>query len=231
MVLDMKNVYNYKLKDTVSERKHMKKDNRKLQDYREKYIQSICEQVEVDKNKGKEIYKYLEDELIIKMEAPDVYETSVERLFEKKYMTRNELGLVSVKPGNIYFNLQFDVAKTIQALCTIIGTGYGITEKMPVVLLAGLINGVIVTGQTLQVQITENGTAIIMALQSEILFQNFMLSETICYERANEILRNHNYPEMNEIKFQDELTKLEYINCIRIDNDNIYLKESICNHF
>lgn len=41
MVLDMKNVYNYKLKDTVSERKHMKKDNRKLQDYREKYIQSI----------------------------------------------------------------------------------------------------------------------------------------------------------------------------------------------
>ena len=47
MVLDMKNVYNYKLKDTVSERKHMKKDNRKLQDYREKYIQSICEQVEV----------------------------------------------------------------------------------------------------------------------------------------------------------------------------------------
>ena len=53
MVLDMKNVYNYKLKDTVSERKHMKKDNRKLQDYREKYIQSICEQVEVDKNKGK----------------------------------------------------------------------------------------------------------------------------------------------------------------------------------
>lgn len=29
MVLDMKNVYNYKLKDTVSERKHMKKDNRK----------------------------------------------------------------------------------------------------------------------------------------------------------------------------------------------------------
>ena len=38
-------------------------------------------------------------------------------------------------------------------------------------------------------------TAIIMALQSEILFQNFMLSETICYERANEIFANGNYPE------------------------------------
>ena len=38
MVLDMKNVYNYKLKDTVSERKHMKKDNRKYYAaYEERY--------------------------------------------------------------------------------------------------------------------------------------------------------------------------------------------------
>ena len=120
----MKNVYNYKLKDTVSEGKHMKKDNRKLQDYREKYIQSICEQIEVDKNMGKEIYKYLEDELIIKMEAPDVYETSVEYLFEKKHITRNELGLVSVKPGNIYFNLQFDVDFVVIRKGMLLGKSY-----------------------------------------------------------------------------------------------------------
>lgn len=209
----------------------MSKDYEKLREQREFFINEIKNSLGITYEKARMVYEYLENENIIWLEPGDIHESKAERLFEGKHQTQNELKLKSVKCGNVTFYLKFDNTKTIQTICSIVNISCGMAEKNSFLMAVGLLSIFLSSKTMLEYEIKEKGTAIILALQSQHDYQSYKLSRTECQKKANEILKEHHYSEMDEYIFNDELTKLKELKCIDIKNDIVALKEKVSNQF
>lgn len=213
------------------EGENMKKDYKRLNEQREILVDEIKTAFKTTYENAVAIYEYLENENILQLEPGDIYESGVERLFEKNSQTQNELKMQSIKLGNITFRLKFDTVKTLGAIASIVNSSYGLMEKNNFMIGIGLFGIFVYANDILGYEIAENGTAIILALQNQCDYQSYKLSRVQCWENANVILREHHYSEMNEYVFADELTKLIHLNCIEVRNDIVILKEKVSSQF
>lgn len=81
------------------------------------------------------------------------------------------------------------------------------------------------------INIDENGTAIIMSLQEHRKHKAYMTDEESCRKEANSILISHGYGEMDEKTFQNKITGLIGCRCIDVQDGMIRLKEKVIMHY
>lgn len=206
-------------------------DGLKLQ--RKKIIQSISESMNITPGNAREILKYLEKVDYLKLEAPLKPNSfnQIEMLVPQRGLLKTVLGMTSIKPGNIIINTYIDWKSFLLSMISTVSSFNSIKEESWFTVAVSLF-GVVLAGSNLfEIKITANATAIVLALQKYSAYQEYRLPEEKCKIEANEILKENHYPEMEDQVFVDELTILDRIGCIRIDNAMVILQEKVIAHF
>ena len=112
-------------------------------------------------------------------------------------------------------------------ICTFLAAA-SISVSNPITMIFGILSVLFSLSSLAKFNLTENSTAIIMALQKHSINKNYTTESAQCLKEANEILSQYDYSEMDEKTFEMELSKLSKINCIKIsDNKKIELLEHI----
>lgn len=109
----------------------------------------------------------------------------------------------------------------------IIETGAGINTENHFFTALGVISILLSALETVEFQIAENETAIIMALQKHNKHRSYTINEELCRKEANEILMSYGYDAMDEKIFQDAITRLLAYKCIDMQDGMIKLKERV----
>lgn len=210
-----------------------KKDFDRLKLQRDKIIHAISESMNITPGNAREILEYLEKVDYLKLEAPLRPNSfnRLEMLIPQRGVLKTTLEMTSIKPGNIIVNTYIDWKSILLSAISIYSSTNGIKEASWFTAAVSLF-GVVLAGSNLcEIKITANGTAIILALQKYFAYKEYRLPEEKCNIEANEILKENHYPEMGDLEFADELTKLDRMGCIRIDNAMIILQEKVIAHF
>ena len=132
---------------------------------------------------------------------------------------------------DIILNTYLDWNKLAVAVLSSISTVAGIDMRQPFLTFVSIISVLLSASELTDIKISENGTAIIMALQKHKKHRAYMNTEGLCKEEANEILSFHGLDEMDEDTFQNEITRLIKYKCIDNQNGMVKLKEKVISHY
>lgn len=176
--------------------------------------------------------KHIVDSLVsadlLKITAPEVAEKPAEVLINNGHLQMNELGMTSVKSGNVILNLQKDWRDVIVAICATIETLASLTVPHHFFFVAAEIVGVIIsTSKLTNVDLKSNETAIILALQNHKKHKRFAITENQCKREANEILNLYGKEPMSDKVFDAAITTLITYRCIDKDAEIIRLREKV----
>ena len=97
----------------------------------------------------------------------------------------------------------------------------------PVLTAIGVFQILFSVSELEDINIDENGTAIIMSLQEHRKHKAYMTDEESCMKEANSILVSHGYDEMDEKTYQNKITELISCQCIDVRDGMIKLKEKL----
>lgn len=209
----------------------MEKDIKYLQEYKKQISVNLAKQFKITEEAADKILKLLETEDLIRIEAPEYQDRPVAVLTTDRHLMKNELGMTSHKIGNIILNTYLDWNKLAVAVLSSISTVAGIDMRQPFLTCVSIISVLLSASELTDIKISENGTAIIMALQKHKKHRAYMNTEELCKEEANEILSFHGLDEMDEDTFQNEITRLIKYKCIDNQNGMVKLKEKVISHY
>ncbi len=209
----------------------MEKDIKYLQEYKKQVSVNLAKQFKITEEAADKILKLLETEDLIRIEAPEYQDKPATVLTTDKYLMKNELGMTSHKIGNIILNTYLDWKKLAEVVLSSISTVAGIDMGRPFLTCVGIMSVLLSTSELTDIKISENGTAIIIALQKYKKHRAYMNTEELCKKEANEILSLHGYDEMDEDTFQNEITRLIKYKCIDNQNGMVKLKEKVISHY
>lgn len=209
----------------------MEKDIKYLQEYKKRVSANLAEQFEITKEVADAILKLLETEDLIRIEAPEYQDKPATVLIKDRHLTKNELGMTSRKMGNVILNTYLDWKKLAEIVFSSISTVKGIDMGQPFLTCIGIMSVILSALELTDIKISENGTAIIIALQKYKKHRAYMNTEELCKKEANEILSFHGYDEMDDDTFQNEITRLAKYKCIDIQNGVVMLKEKMISHY
>lgn len=209
----------------------MEKDIKYLQEYKKRVSVNLAKQFKITEETANKILKLLEAEDLVRIEAPEYQDKPATVLTTDRHLMKNELGMTSHKMGNIILNTYLDWEKLALIVLSSIGTGAGIDMKQPFLACAGIMLVLLSASDLTDIKISENGTAIILALQKYKKHRTYMTTEELCKKEANEILSLHGYDEMDEKTFQNEITRLIKYQCIDNQNRMVRLKEKVISHY
>lgn len=209
----------------------MEKDIKYLQEYKKQISVNLAKQFKITEEAADKILKLLETEDLIRIEAPEYQDRPVAVLTTDRHLMKNELGMTSHKIGNIILNTYLDWNKLAVAVLSSISTVAGIDMRQPFLTFVSIISVLLSASELTDIKISENGTAIIMALQKHKKHRAYMNTEGLCKEEANEILSFHGLDEMDEDTFQNEITRLIKYKCIDNQNGMVKLKEKVISHY
>lgn len=202
-----------------------------MQEYKKRISVNLAKQFKITEDVADKILKLLETEDLIKIEAPEYQDKPATALTTDRHLMKNELGMTSHKMGNIILNTYLDWKKIAEFVLSLIGTGAGIDMKHPFLACTGIMLVLLSASDLTDIKISENGTAIILALQKYKKHRTYMTTEELCKKEANEILSLHGYVEMDEKTFQNEITRLIKYQCIDNQNRMVKLKEKVISHY
>ena len=144
----------------------MKKDLQYLKDYKACVVDNLAVNLEITREEAIKVLKILEEEDLIRIEAPDINDKPVEILTVDKRIIKSELGMTSHKAGNILVNSYLDWRVLVGIISTSIGIIGGFNPKKPLLIIVGILSSIFSASKITDISIDENGTAIIMALQN-----------------------------------------------------------------
>lgn len=206
-------------------------DIKYLQEYKKQVSVNLAKQFKITEEAADKILKLLETEDLIRIEAPEYLDKTATVLTTDRHLMKNELGMTSHKIGNIILNTYLDWEKLAEVVLPSISTVAGIDMGQPFLTCVGIMSVLLSASELTDIKISENGTAIIIALQKHKKHRAYMNTEKLCKKEANEILSLHGYDEMDEDTFQNEITKLIKYKCIDNQNGMVKLKEKVIFHY
>ncbi|WP_140401460.1 hypothetical protein [Eubacterium sp. An11] len=210
---------------------YTKKDIKYLQEYKKKVAKNLASQLNITVEVADKVLKLLETEDLLRIEAPEPEERSATVLITDKRLMKNELGITSHKVGNIILNAYLDWKELAFVVLSSIGTGAAMENEHPFLTVVNIMSAVLSASALTDIKISENGTAIILALQKHKKHKVYTATEKLCKKEANEILTLYGYDEMDDRTFQNEITRLIKYRCIEKNNSMIHLREKVISHY
>lgn len=205
----------------------MKKDIESLLKFKTDAINCLASDLHVTVDEATEIIRLLETEDMIRLEAPEYGEKPAASLTIDRQLQKDDLSMTSHKPGNIIINTYLDWRNLAKFIVSSVETVSGLATASPFLLAMGIFSWLLSISDLTDIEIAENGTAIVLALQQYKKHKLYAATEHQCMKDANEILSLHGYGEMNQEAFQEEITKLKNISCIDILEGKIELIEKV----
>ena len=199
-------------------------------DYREAYktkvIEDIATRFSITSTEAHSIYEILESEDFFRLIAPERTDIPAEVLILK---SREQGGLAahSYKPGNLIIKANMDWARVADVAISSVGTVVDAVQGNPVGAIVKILGALLSSSSLIKIQLDENKTAIIMALQGQSQYRRYIASTEQCLRDANQILSNCGYDGMSEMKFQREIECLLNYHCIERENGGLKLIERI----
>lgn len=207
------------------------KDIAYLKDYKKQVSVNLAKQFNISEDEADKILQILETEDFIRIEAPKYQEKQVTVLTHNKSFIKDKLGMTSQKMGNIILNTYLDWSRLAKMILASISTVASFDRQSPFLICVGMLSVILSASELTDVKISENGTAIIMALQQHKKHKMYRTEVAACRDEANEILLNHGYQEMDDRTFQNELTKLIEYRCVDVQEGMAQLREMVVGHY
>ncbi len=200
----------------------MKKDIKRLRDYKEIVTQKLMSRLGVTHNEATLLLKCFEEEDVFRIKAPDAVDRPAEHLYvDKTHAAR--LKSVDRKLGNIVINAHNDwrsIAVTaLAAIASFSGT--------PFFVIIGVLGALLSASQLAEFHLDETNTAIILALQNHSTYGTYGADEAVCFQDTNRILLEYKYAELSFPDFQRAIDELIKYGCIEQTNGFLKLKEKI----
>lgn len=199
-----------------------------LQDFKQKATGHLAFVLHITFDQAKKVIQLLETEDMIKLYAPMYSEKPATVLIKNRQLLERTLNMTSYKIGNIIINTYLDWKSLASAVATSVETVYSLNFDNPILVMSSIFCWLLSMSNLIGVNIEENEVAIIMALQQHKRHKIFATTEEQCMKEANDILTLHNYNVMDKYTFQEAITKLVKIECVKIGADGeIQLIEKI----
>lgn len=202
-----------------------------LKSFKHRLETELCNRFSCTREEAKAIIRLLEDNDVIRLEAPILNEQKTTYLYEPKSLKEDDMALTSSKIGNIKWNTYVDWESTFIAISSILETAAGFSLEQPLLTTLGVIQGILTASQLTTIKLDENDTSIILALHKNKKHGLYQLSEDECRSLANRILVEHGFTEMSPTKFAKTANFLDKIACIKIDGGNLELIETVTSHY
>ena len=209
----------------------LKKDIKYLQEYKKKVAKNLANQLNITVETADKVLKLLETEDLLKIEAPEYEDQSATVLITDKRLMKDELGITSHKAGNIILNAYLDWKELAVVVFSSIETGSAMENEQPFLMVVSIMFAILSASVLTDIKISENGTAVILALQKHKKHKVYTVTEELCKKEANEILVLYGYDEMDDKTFHNEITRLIKYRCIEKDDRMIHLKEKVISHY
>lgn len=205
----------------------MKKDIEALLRFKAEAVERLASCLLIENNEAEKLVQLLEVQDIIQIEAPEYTDTPAEVLMKSSQLRRDGLGMVSYKAGNLIVNTCSDWRELMGTVAGAIGLKSVIDSRNPLLLVAGIITWLLSFSNLIEYKISENSTAIILALQQHNEYKAYAAAEQQCMREANEILSKHGYKEMDSNEFCKEIDCLCKIKCIGLSEGQVKLIERV----
>lgn len=206
----------------------MKDDSARLKTYVEYLSNCLAQDWHITPEQGRAILKKLEDENYFTVTPPKGQEKPVEMIFIRSSILQS---MTSYKPGNIAINLRENWTSLASFVVSAVGTVAGFDMGNPLVSACGIISMLLSGSDFGKLSISENGAAVIMALQNRGANYRYSASEQQCFQDANAILTQYNYNPMEQNTFQREIQALLNYRCIGEENGILYLRQKVVGKF
>lgn len=205
----------------------LNKDIKQLIEYKITLQKNLRQKFSLSEKEAKRMIELLEQEDVLRIEAPLVHQKPATVLIKDRTLTKSELSMTSYKLGNIIINACLDWRTIVSLICSTIGTIAGLELGHPILFWTSILGCIIDASGMLDFKLNENATAIILAIQKYNKYQSYSLSEEKCLKEANKILESYGCPVMEQREFSREISKLSKINCIVQDEGILKLEEKI----
>lgn len=206
-------------------------DIESLKSYKKRVTDNLSKNFGISCEAADDLLRLLETEDLLIIEAPKYQDKPATVLIPDKHILKDELSMTSHKVGNVILNTYLDWKNLASAITGAVLTSAGIDLTQPFLTTVGIISLLLAALEISAVGIAENGTAIVMALQNFKRHRLYMADEETCRGEANKILVSCGYAEMDEKKFQDEVTKLIGFHCVDEQDGVIRLKEKVITQY
>ncbi len=196
--------------------------NEQYVNFKEKAVELLSNNLNCENSLSANILKELENRVIwfSKPCAKKIKKIQTIIVNEK---CRGELNATSYKVGNIVLNLKSDWREDIKCVLAVAGAASSFNVSNLFGSICGIISCFISILDLSGIKISENETAIIIALQ----INNFQLSELQCKAKADEVLLQYSYPIMDENSYSRAIKNLLSIKSIKVSNKKIILNEKV----
>lgn len=203
------------------------KDMDALKKYKARLTTLLMESLKITENDAISLIKELEKEDFLKIEAPLLEEKPITFITNDKHLTRTELGMTSHKLGNIFINTYLNWKKMASLVGSSVGTALTLPQNQPLVSCSLFLACIFSASGIVDIKLSENEVAIIMAIQDHNKNKSYKVKEDQCLYEANKILEENGYNVMNKYAFSDSITKLIKYRCVEQMNGILKLKEKV----
>lgn len=185
------------------------KDLKELKGYKCRLRLNIMEAFHISENEAKRIIELLEQEDFLKLDAPQIDSKPATVLIEDRHIIKREISMASHKLGNVWINTYLDWRELAGFVFESVGAVTGMELGQPLLFWSAILAAVIAASRFMDINLDENQTAIIMALQKYKKHGYYRTNEEECFAEANKILHIYGYPEMEKSDFSEKVVVLD----------------------